>query len=136
MTYYLDKAYLAYNIIRVKSKYINEKFTTFNELDSITKSIENDFTDENNNVISYDDYLNYHLFEIDNVIELNRKKFISLQNFDTRYKTFCSEELCTYLSCDEYICKKVIEVKKEQIKNLRKYNKSKEKSKILVKLYS
>ena len=120
VTYILDKAELAYNLIRINYKYLNHNFTTLNELNRVTKMIESDFTDDDNNVISYDISQN-RLFDKDfYIIKLRDSSFVNIyNNFYDKYKSFSSKEISESLNLDSYLCKKIIELKKEDIKALR-----------------
>ena len=130
----IDMSYIIVSVIEVKSKYLMEDFVKISELNFI-KSILNDYLRKKNMYIN-SKIDNDYFFVYGGVIFLNYNNNITLSTVSKKF-----EQLYIYddFWSEEFICRKLLELKKKECKNFEKsivsLNSFSDDTKILVSMF-
>lgn len=113
----INKDFVIASILKSKEIQFNEYFVTFEEVNYISKKMQEEFNSREIEAIISDDYITRKSFQIEEVITINKDRDITLKNLKSSSLTF-SNEILSILWNENFINQWLIELKQKQLYKL------------------
>lgn len=116
-TFFMEESYVTATIMKTKSKYLKEKFTTLKEINIIKNILQNEFNKKNLDVCITSQIDNEFFTIYDSVVFLN--KGVGIKDIENRYKGYCPNiDILSVIWDEKLIFDSILEIKKEEYDEL------------------
>lgn len=114
-TFLMEESFVLAAILSIKSKYLQEEYVTYKELNIIENNLQKEFTHRNLDVCITDEVNNHHFINYNEGYILNKQNNLNLLDIKMKYMGYCpSIEIQSCLWNEIFIIEQLVNIKKDE----------------------